>query len=344
MPETELLVRFNILLLLFFNYGLIAQTFPDKKVDRLLKEGKNLLLNQEYGKADSTFEYLDLEYPSLPFGKVYRAANSIARSLDYGIEFQNSFIIEVLENAVDLSENKLDQNEDDIWNNYFMALSKGYLAYYLALKENYIDAFSEGFYSISFFKRCEEMNPDFYESKIASGTFLYWKSEKADWLPFIGDDKQTGISYLEEVIEHKSYNYYIAVNSLMWIYINEKDYEKAVSTAEIVLNNYPDNRYFQWGLARAYEGIDKKKAIEIYSSILKSLISIKKLNEYNEITIKHKIAQLYERMGDIKTALKYCDEINNIHNISDEVVERLGNRLERVREQSERLKNMLRRK
>ena len=341
MLETGPLGLSKYFLLLFFTCTVYAQTFPDKKADALLKHGIDLLLNQEYETADSTFQVLQNEFPKLPFGKIYRAANSIAKSLDLGEEFKHDFISNNLEDAVELSEKKLDEDENDIWNNYFMALSKGYLAYYLALEEEYVDAFSEGFYSISFFERCEKMSPDFYESKIASGTFLYWKSEKADWLPFVGNDKQKGIDYLEEVIKHKSYNYYVAVNSLLWIYINEKEYLKAVETADIVLNKYPGNRYFQWGLARAYEGINEEKAIEVYDGILKALDSMNSLNVFNEVTLKHKIAQLYERMGNFKTALKYCTEILSIKNIPEEEHERLSNRLERVKEQEEKLRKLL---
>ena len=172
MLETEPLGLFKYFFPLLFSSLLFAQTFPDKKVDTFLKEGVNYLLIQKYDKADSVFQVLENEFPDLPFGKIYRAANSIAKSLDYGQEFKHDFVRKNLEDAVDLSENKLDEDENNIWNNYFMALSKGYLAYYLAMEKEYVDAFSEGFYSISFFDRCEKMNPDFYESQIATATFL----------------------------------------------------------------------------------------------------------------------------------------------------------------------------
>lgn len=332
---------FKYFLFLIFSCSLFAQTFPDKKVDALLKEGVDNLLKQEYDSADSVFLILENDFKNLPFGKIYRAANSIAKSLDYGEEFSSDFIVSNLETAVETSEKKLDENENDIWNNYFMAVSKGYLAYFLALEEEYIAAFSEGYFSISFFERCENIEPGFYESKIAAGTYLYWKSEKANWLPFVGDDKQKGINYLEEVIKHKTYNYYAAVNSLLWIYINENKFKKAVEAAEPVLNKYPGNRYFRWGLARAYEEINKEKSIEIYNGILKSLQTINKLYVFNEVTLKHKIAQLYERMGDFKAALNFCSEILSIKNIPQNLLKRLESRLERVREQKERLLKLL---
>ena len=317
--------------------AIFGQSFPQKEVDKLLNKGIDNLLNQNYFSADSSFQVLEKEFPNLPFGKIYRAANLIAKSLDFGEEFEHDFIIQNLESAVEISEAKLEKNENDVWNNYFAAMSKGYLAYYLALEEDYIEAFSQGYFSISFFERCEKLEPNFYESKIALGTFLYWKSEKADWLPFVGDEKQKGIKYLEEVIKHKTYNYSMAVNSLLWIYINEKNFEMAAETAELVLEKYPDNRYFKWCLARAYEEIDKEKSIKIYDDVLNSLSQVNHLNVFNEVTLKHKIAQLYERMGNNKLALKYCDEILAIKNVPNTQLKRLQERLDRVKEQRTKL-------
>lgn len=339
--ETELLEPFKIFLFVFFSVSIFAQTYPQKEVDKLLNKGIENLLNQNYDSADSTFQILERNFSNLPLGNVYRAANSVAKSIDYGEEFDNDFITHNLESAVKISERKLNQNENDIWNNYFAAISKGYLAYYLALNEDYIEAFAQGYFSISFFERCESLENNFYESKIALGTFLYWKSEKAVWLPFVSDDKKKGINYLEDAINQKTYNYYIAVNSLFWIYINEKNFIKAAETAELVLKKYPDNRYFQWCLARTYEEIDKEKAVQIYNNILFSLNRINKLNFFNEITLKHKIAQLYERQSNYKTALKYCDEILSIKNIPDDQLNRLEDRLERIWEQKANLLKLI---
>jgi len=90
-------------------------------------------------------------------------------------------------------------------------------------------------------------------------------------------------------------------------------------------------------LARAYEEINKEKAIEIYNNIFDSLSRINKLSIFNEIALKHKIAQLFERQSNFKTALKYCDEILSIKNIPADQFERLEERLERVKKQRDKL-------
>ncbi len=67
----------------------------------------------------------------------------------------------------------------------------------------------------------------------------------------------------------------MAEYSLVWIYIDYEEPEKAVELASKSIDEYNDSRFFKWGLARAYNDIDKKKAILVYSDILKSVETIK---------------------------------------------------------------------
>jgi tetratricopeptide (TPR) repeat protein len=122
------------------------------------------------------------------------------------------------------------------------------------------------------------------------------------------------------------------VNSLIWIYIDQKKYEQAIRVAQNALKEFPKSRTFKWGMARAYEEKNPLKAIELYKEILNSYPDIKSGNYINEITLKHIIAQQYSRLGDKKEAIKYCDEILSMKNIPEKTLDDLNERLERVKE------------
>jgi hypothetical protein len=165
-----------------------------------------------------------MHYLNLPFGKIYLAVVSIAESYDYAEEFDSDFIYNNLEEAKKQSLDLLDEDEDNVWYNYFYALSEGYIAYFNAINESWLSAVSTGLNSISAFEKCLESDPAFYESYIAIGTFEYWKSRKSEplsWLPFIDDNKSYGIERLITAIDSSSYNTYLAINSLIWIYIDQ---------------------------------------------------------------------------------------------------------------------------
>jgi len=339
MQETEHLARyksflFTILFFLAQQTG-FTQDYPEQRVDALLKDGIIHIINQDYEGAKIFFKVLDDEYSDLPFGKIYLAAVSIAESYDYAEEFDSDFIYNNLEEAKDQSLDLLDEDEKNIWNNYFYALSEGYIAYFNAINESWLSALSTGLNSISAFEDCLEIDPAFYESYIAIGTFEYWKSRKTEalsWLPFINDNKNYGIERLITAIDSSSYNTYLAINSLIWIYIDQENYHAAIQTVEEALIEFPESRLFKWGLARAYEDINPEHSISIYFEILNSYPKWRESNQANETILKHLIAQQYAATGDEQKAIELCKDILNGGNIPESSMEILENRLERIEE------------
>jgi hypothetical protein len=315
--------------------NIYSQEYPDGAVNSLLKSGIDDIINQNYPQAKSEFEKLNSKYPDLPFGKIYLAATEIARSYDYGEEYNGELISKYLNSAKDQSERLLYRNPEDIWNHYFIGLTEGYISYYEGLNGSWLTSLKEGINSASNFEECLKRNPDFFEAYSGLGTYKYWKSAKTkflSWLPFVHDDRAEGIYYLEKAIDKSSYNTYLALNSLIWIYIDKKNFDNAVRISEKALHEYPKSRFFKWGLARAYEDVNRSKAINRYFEILNSYPNINSMNHYNEIVLKHLIAQQYEKMGDKMKALKLCNEILAIKNLSEFVKNKLGDRMDRVKE------------
>jgi tetratricopeptide (TPR) repeat protein len=210
----------------------------------------------------------------------------------------------------------------------------GYISYYEAIEGSWFSALSTGINSIAEFDKILIVDKNFYEAYIAIGTFEYWKSRKLefmDWLPFASDTKNIGIDRLTVAIDSSSYNSHLAINSLIWIYIDQKKYDEAINVAGKALNEFPQSRTFKWGLARAYEEENPFKAIELYLDILNSYPGSLKENYKNEITLMHIIAQQYVKLGDKDKALKYCNEILSVKNIPQKTLDELSERLERVK-------------
>jgi len=339
MQETGHLAHYKAFLfyILFFlaEQTCFTQDFPEPRVDALLKDGIIHIINQDYEGAKIFFNALDEEYSNLPFGKIYLAAVSIAEPYDYAEEFDSDYIFNNLEEAKEQSLDLLDEDEENVWHQYFYALSEGYIAYFNAINESWLSAVSTGLNSISAFEECLEINPAFYESYIAIGTFEYWKSRKSEplsWLPFIDDNKRYGIERLITAIDSSSYNTYLAINSLIWIYIDQENYLAAIQTSEKALVQFPESRLFKWGLARAYEDVNPEHSIDIYFQILNSYPKFRKSNQVNETILKHLIAQQYVTIGDEIKAIELCQEILREGTIPESSMEKLENRLERVEE------------
>lgn len=335
--ERSVHYKFKITLFLFVFWGYFSSTFgqqfPDRTIHSQLSDGINKIIDQDYTGAEQVFARMVKKHPDLPAGNIYLAAVKIARSVDYGEPFNQTAIQDRLDRAEEQCKMLLKKDDKDVWHNYFYALLKGYSAYYNALKKDYISAFANGVNSISYFEKCLQADSSFYESYLALGTYKYWKSEKTEfleWLPFITDERETGIKFLETTLQHKSYNSHIGIYSLVWIYLNNKQPDKAISLAEKALSNHPNSRFFKWTLAAAYERKDKHKAISVYRDILNSILQLPVNNRYNEIVLKHKIAMLHHDLGENRKALEYCNEILRITGLTEYTLDRLENRLERV--------------
>ena len=318
---------------ILFSVKAFSQTYPDPVVDSLLKSGTNDIILQNYDQAKQTFEYLNYTYTQLPLGNIYIVATEIAKAYDYEEPYNSDYITANLDTAETKTGALLDKDENNLWYLYFQALGEGYYSYFQVLRKNWLSALSNSVDAVRDFEKCLNIDPQFYESKIAIGNFQYWRSRKTEllkWLPFVKDETQIGIKNLQIAVDHASYHRYSAINSLLWIYIDQKKYQSAIDLAEKTLEQFPGSRFFMWPLARAYEEINIQKAIDIYRKLLASYSKLPDSNFYNEIVIKHILAQQYVKLGDKKMALDLCNQILSLKNLSDYTKDKLGDRLDRV--------------
>ena len=337
------MVRCSIVLICLFIFpsdSTFCQDYPDTRVNSLLKSGIKSIVTQNYSDAKTIFIKLDKEYPELPLGKIYNAACSIAESFDYAEEYDTEFIEATLNEAKELIQQKLSRDKNNLWFIYFYALVEGYTSYFEALNRNWLTSLSKGLNSISSFEHCLDIDDKFYESYIAIGTFEYWKSRKTEflmWIPFYDDDAEVGIENLRTAVKKASYNSYLAINSLIWIYIDQKDYKNAIKLGEGALEEFPNSRYFKRGLARAFEEFDPNRSIELYQEILDSYPSDRKQNHINFVKLNHKMAQQYAKLGESEKALQLCEKILAINNFSEFELSKISRRIERVLELKDKL-------
>ncbi|HKI77180.1 MAG TPA: hypothetical protein VKA26_01415 [Ignavibacteriaceae bacterium] len=337
MQETEHLVHFNKIFFCLIYFILLnnlnAQVYPDKKVDSLLQDGISNIILQNYELAKETFDYLNLKYPRLPLGNIYLASTEIAKAYDYESKFNSDYIELNLDSAEIKANRLLDKDDENPWYRYFAGLKNGYYAYYEALNKSWLSALSNGVNAIKDFDKCLKIDTSFYEVYTAIGAFQYWKSRKTEiikWLPFVKDEKEQGVKNLQIAVANSKYNHYFAVNSLLWIYIDQRKFKEAIELSNKALEEYPGSRFFMWPLARAYEENYSRKAIDVYQQLLNSYSKLGKTNNFNEIVIKHIIAQQYIKLGENDIALEYLNQILNTKNLSKFVLDKLGDRLERV--------------
>lgn len=343
MLEIEHLVHYKILILfLSLSILIFPQVHPDKRLDRIIKIGISEILQQNYREAEKIFQQLDDEINENPLGKIYLAATLITEGYDYNIPFDDIRINSLLNQAKKIAEIQLSNDKNNLWNKYYLALAEGYTAYYKALNGNIIEALSSGLNAYNLFDQILQQDSTFKEALIAVGTYKYWRSEKLkfiNWLPFIDDERDIGTKYLQNAIKNNSYNSHLASYSLIWIYIHKNEIKKAKNLAENFLKKYPNSRIYKMVLARIYEEIDLQMSISLYYQLLDAYKKLNLDNRVKIITLKHKIAIQYQKIGKKQQALDICNEILSINNLTEYEKEKLNARLKRIKIMQTELKN-----
>jgi len=329
------LFKFKLFLVFFFPLVFLAQVHPDKQVDSLLRTGIDRIMMQEYDSARSCFRQLGKEYPRLPLSEIYLAAVSISESSDFGTRPTGQEVFNLLESA-DLKTSAIIKSEGGTaWTSYYKALSLSYRAYFHSLRRDFLEAFSIALEALDHFEDSFEKDTSFSDAYIAIGTYKYWKSRKTEWIPLISNEKEIGIYFLEKGTKLNSYNRYLGIISLVWIYIDRKEFKKAADLSMNLLKKFPDNRQFLYSLARAKESDDSNGALNTYEKLLESYKD--KIPEYSFriLIIRHKIARILYELGRLEEAEKVCNMILN----SAVDNERFGKRLEDIRNLRDKLRH-----
>jgi tetratricopeptide (TPR) repeat protein len=155
------------------------------------------------------------------------------------------------------------------------------------------------------------------------------------WLPFVEDEREEGIAILEDAVDNSSYNHYLALYSLVWIYIDRGDYPKGVETAREAIQKFPRSRFFKWTEASALTKIDPRAALVSYEAIYFSLEEEQKLNFYSILMLKSKMAGLLYSMKEYKKVLKLCEEILSINDVPEDISDVWMDRYENVKKLKE---------
>ncbi|MBZ0183540.1 MAG: tetratricopeptide repeat protein [Melioribacteraceae bacterium] len=343
MPAIELMVRFNILFLFLF-LSLSAQRFPNPTVDSLLTNGIQFILLEDYNSAEKNFQSLNQQFPDLPLGNIFLAAVNISKATDYNFELNEDKLDLLFENAEEITENYKDKYGENLWYHYFVALVNGYKSYYSIEQKDYLSGMFDGIESIKSFENCLEIDKNFAEAFVIIGNYLYWKSKKTEfleWFPFIEDNTDQGIKFLERAVEETTYSRKLAVYTLIWVYINEKRFQDAVNLSRKILDQYPNNRFVKRALASAYYYLDKEKSIEILNQIKSSLVEDNALNGRNKIILNYRVAKLYFELKNYKKAGDICSKLLSDYaqtKTSDDVIIK---RIEMTKELSEKIKENL---
>jgi hypothetical protein len=250
----------------------------EEKINIII-EGEKALLNAEWEKAYELLSKLCQRDSSDPTGYLFLAAAMQTEMIDREENFDKKGFTELLDKAKELAETALgDCTRRD---SAYCYLILGHYHAYQAVWENRFgskfSAVTHGFKAKGKYRKGLEIDSTMYDLYLGMGSYHYWKTVKSGILRLAGifkDDRQKGIDEIRLTIDSADFSRETARSAMIWIYINEKRYDSAISLSKAMFKSYPDGNFFLWTMAQSYyEKKDFINAAETYDSLFNRLKS-----------------------------------------------------------------------
>lgn len=350
----EKLKKFAFLFLLiislsFFPNFALPQEYLDyqnEEIKELLLEGIDACFRENYPLAEEKFKQTVSKAPQDPAGYFFLAMLYQAEMMDYESDFRERDFYENIKVVKRYAKERIEHNRKDAWAYLFLGHAYGAKAFYDARKGDWWSGLNNGLKAKSALKEAVKHDPGLYDAYVGLGSYHYWASVVTKalwWLPFIGDNREEGITEMKLGQKRSIFSQDAAANGLIWIYINEKKFDKAISLAKQMQDKYPEGKSFLWALATAYyEKADWANALFSYQEILARLenqIDVSDLNGnhsdnpdnyYNRIECKFHVANCLFNLERFEECILTCEEIQK-YQLDEKTKERQKEKLKRTK-------------
>ncbi len=280
---------------------LAQTTYPDSSLLDFCGQVQELIYNDRYDTADSLCLSTIMLSPDEPMGYLFRATGMMGRMTDAEEDLFGKQFTRVLDSLESITERKLVTATlpDQAWMYFFLGNAQAYRALYESRFGSFISAVKRGLGAMSHYEKGLEADSTLYDLYLGLGSYHYWKSVKAGvlkWLFLFKNEKDEGIAELEVAAKSSRVFRDAARSALIWVWLNEKEYEKAVATADSIGSLYPEGKSFMWPLAQAsFENRKYRRALEVYEELRSRLLESPG-NYFNVIECDYWICTCYDRL------------------------------------------------
>lgn len=230
---------------------------PDSATGELILSVQSLLFNDKFQKADSLCQMFIASYPNIPIGHILLAGTKLGEMSDLEDPLHSEDFRKLIDTSLALCNSKL--NSAAGRKAAFYHLWRGHAHAYRSLFESrfgsFTSAIKHGFKAHDDYQNGLKNDSTLYDLYFGLGNYHFWKSVKAGLLRTIGiinNDIDQGIKELHLAADSGEYFAEAARNSLIWIRLEQKEYDSVISAANEMLKKYPESRTLRWPLAVAF--------------------------------------------------------------------------------------------
>jgi hypothetical protein len=302
----------------------------------IINEGQQMILQGKWVDSKKLFEKYINEQPDDPAGYLFLAAVLNTEMTDREENLYGNRLIDICDSVESRALNWLENcSAAD------SALCYLYIGHSYAFKSIWESRFGSSIsamhYGLKAKKRYIEglaVDSTLYDLYLGLGSYHYWKSVKAGFLRWLGlfrNEKEKGIIEIELAVDSSLFSSDGAVSGLIWIMINEKNYDSAIYLSQVMYEKYPEGNSFLWPLAESYFKLANfTSAAETYSLLLERLKS-EPGNYFNIIEAAYYFYRASDKLGrkeDMRKITTYLE--NQYPNIPKDIRRRQKSKLARL--------------
>lgn len=293
------------------------------EADSLIRLGSDYIYNIQFDKAHACFTTVIDKYPKHPAGYFLDAMvdwwkiRTSKRSTNMDSKF-----LEKIEKCIEVSDNLLQDDENNITGLFFKAGALGFKARLESEREEWFDAASDGKTALNLLEKCQTLAPTNHDILLGTGIYNYFAPTIAEQYPLIQPilaflprgDKRLGILQLSSAARYARYAGTEARVILMQVYYQfEKNPQYAYQLANELFKKYPENAYFQKYVGRCQIQLGLADSAEkTWRDVILKCID-RKLGYDQQIAREglYYVGKALMNRGDYEMALRYfykCDE------------------------------------
>lgn len=280
-----------------------ADSYLDNNKKTMAVQVQRAIYNDDFKAADSIGQKLLEVYPSDPLGPFCQAATLLGRMFDQEEAEPRDSLFAWL----DMTDSRASQIMDtsnaatSAWMSFFRGHVRSYRALWESKFGSNFRALRLGFGARSEYERGWKFDSSCYDICLGLGLYHYWKSAKGGLLRtlhILKDEMQKGIDELRRAADSSSISSEAAHNSLIWIWLDRKQYDSALVLSRQMAQQFPDGKLFLWPLAETYTRMERfGEAAEVYTKLRLKLEDYTG-NYYNLIECDYQLYRCFEKLDD----------------------------------------------
>ena len=287
-------------------------------VDQMIRRGIRATILQRYPEAYAIFDSLIDRNAFDPRGYFYKAAAIQSKMMDAEDYRESSQFLAAIRRAIALSEDLVDELPGDAWAHFYLGSGYSYYAFYLLQTKSYFSGFKLAVKGVGFLEKAVSLDSTVYDAYLGIGTYQYWRSRKTKflkWLPFFPDRTREGVANVEKALKKSRYARAAALNELIWVEMDRRNWAKAIAYARQGLREYPESRFFLWPLGEAYFKAGRFQAADrVFSDLMKQYLKENLSNHYNAAICAFKVAKSAYFSHNYARSLKFCRTFFSLKN------------------------------